>query len=377
MGEYKICNRCLMDTSAEEIYFDEQGNCQFCNDFLKRLDNLSFFKTVENSKDLTVLIEKVKRNGLNKPYDCIVGLSGGLDSSWVLVQAVKAGLRPLAVHMDNGWNSELAQNNIECLVKKLDVDLFTYVIDWEEYRDLQEAFFDADVVDIELLYDNALAAINFKLARKYSLKYILSGSNTATEGVKMPREWAAQNKYDFQNIINIWKKFGKGYKLKSFPGYNFEQHLIDYYVKKIRWVPFLNYFNYNKMEAISILSNEYGFVPYPYKHYESVFTRFYQGYILPNKFGYDKRRNHLSALILTNQITRDEAFLILCESPYALKSDENTDKDYFLKKFSWTIDKLEEYIKRPGIMHHIYGGENYKWDLKRKVALAFKFLFKN
>jgi N-acetyl sugar amidotransferase len=377
MGEYKICKRCLMDTSAEEIYFDEQGNCQFCNDFLKRLDNLSFFKTVENSKDLTVLIEKVKRNGLNKPYDCIVGLSGGLDSSWVLVQAVKAGLRPLAVHMDNGWNSELAQNNIECLVKKLDVDLFTYVIDWEEYRDLQEAFFDADVVDIELLYDNALAAINFKLARKYSLKYILSGSNTATEGVEMPREWAAQNKYDFQNIINIWKKFGKGYKLKSFPGYNFEQHLIDYYVKKIRWVPFLNYFNYNKKEAILILSNEYGFVPYPYKHYESVFTRFYQGYILPNKFGYDKRRNHLSALILTNQITRDEAFLILCESPYGLKSDENTDKDYFLKKFSWTIDKLEEYIKRPGIKHHIYGGENYKWDLKRKVALAFKFLFKN
>ena len=266
MDEYKICNRCLMDTSAEEIYFDEQGNCQFCNNFLKRLDNLSFFKTVENSKDLMLLIEKVKRNGLNKPYDCIVGLSGGLDSSWVLVQAVKAGLRPLAVHMDNGWNSELAQNNIECLVKKLDVDLFTYVVDWEEYRDLQEAFFDADVVDIELLYDNALAAINFKLARKYSLRHILSGSNTATEGVEMPREWAAQNKYDLQNIINIWKKFGKGYKLKSFPGYNFEQHLIDYYFKKIRWIPFLNYFNYNKMEAISILSNEYGFVPYPYKH---------------------------------------------------------------------------------------------------------------
>ena len=374
MIEYKICNRCLMDTSAEEITFDKDGNCQFCNDFIRHHEN--FLNTSNEFKltDFNCLIEKVKENGLNKKYDCIIGLSGGLDSSWVLVQAVKAGLRPLAVHMDNGWNSELAQNNIERLVKTLNVDLFTYVIDWEEYRDLQEAFFDADVVDIELLYDNALAAVNFQLARKYNLKFILSGSNTATEGVQMPKAWAAKNKYDFKNIKNIWKIFGKGYKIKTFPGYNFEQYLVDHYIKKIRWVPFLNFTNYNKEEAITILSSDYGFIPYPYKHYESVFTRFYQGYILPKKFGYDKRRNHLSALVLTNQMSRDEGLSILKESPYTSINTQNADLEYFLKKFSWTNDKFDEYISRPKIEHEKYGSEDYKWALKRKISIFFNFL---
>ena len=358
-----------MDTSAVEIEFDADGNCQFCNDFLSRTKDLKKVTEAEKSVTLENFIKKIKAEGKGKAYDCIVGLSGGLDSSWVLVQAVKQGLRPLAVHMDNGWNSELAQNNIECLINKLGVDLFTYVIDWEEYRDLQEAFFKADVVDIELLYDNALAAVNYKLAAKYSLKYILSGSNTATEGVRMPKEWAALNKFDFQNIKNIWKKFGKGYNLKTFPGYGFENHIIDYYFRKVRWVPFLDYFDYTKKEALAVLTKEYGFVPYPYKHYESVFTRFYQAYILPQKFGFDKRRNHLSALILTDQLSREEALKILVDRPYATEEDQNTDIEYVLKKFSWTPEYLEEYLKRPMIKHEVYGGEIFKWDMKRNLSL--------
>lgn len=369
MREYRVCNRCVMDTSAVEIEFDTDGNCQFCNDFLSRTKDLKKVTETEKTAALEDFVKKIKAEGKGKAYDCIVGLSGGLDSSWVLVQAVKQGLRPLAVHMDNGWNSELAQNNIECLIKKLGVDLFTYVIDWEEYRDLQEAFFKADVVDIELLYDNALAAVNYNLAAKYSLKYILSGSNTATEGVQMPKEWAAVNKFDFQNIKNIWKKFGKGYSLKTFPGYGFQNHIMDYYFRKVRWVPFLDYFDYTKKGALSVLTKEYGFVPYPYKHYESVFTRFYQGYILPEKFGFDKRRNHLSALILTDQLSREEALKILGERPYANAEDQNIDMEYVLKKFSWSPEYLEEYLKRPMIKHEAYGGENFKWDMKRKLSL--------
>jgi N-acetyl sugar amidotransferase len=365
-----------MDSTAAEITFDENGDCNFCTEFLARNSEFNQEMPPLNYKsNLNSLVSEIKENGKGKPYDCIIGLSGGLDSSWVLVQAVKLGLRPLAVHMDNGWNSELAQNNIECLINKLGVHLYTYVIDWAEYRDLQEAFFDADVVDIELIYDNALAEVNYMLARKYSLKYILSGSNTATEGITMPKEWAAKNKYDYLNIKNIWKKFGKNYRLKTFPGYGFEKHIMDYYFRKIRWVPFLDYFSYSKDEAISTLSNEYGFVPYPYKHYESIFTRFYQGYILPKKFGIDKRKNHLSALVLTNQLTREEGLILLSNSPYS-NSVEVEDRDYVLKKFSWTIEHLNNYINRPGIAHEKYGSEDYKWQWKRKFSLYIKkFLF--
>ena len=198
MDNYRICQRCVMDTSASEIFFNDDGTCQFCTDFLEKIKSSNLLNYELQQSHLNQFIIKLKKDGQNKKYDCIVGLSGGVDSSWVLVQAVKLGLRPLAVHMDNGWNSEIAQNNIENLVKKLNVDLFTYVIDWNEYRDLQEAFFNADVVDIELLYDNALAGVNYMMASKYNIKYILSGSNTATEGVQMPKDWAIKNKYDYK-----------------------------------------------------------------------------------------------------------------------------------------------------------------------------------
>ena len=239
-----------------------------------------------------------------KQYDCIIGVSGGVDSSWALSLAVDHGLRPLAVHMDNGWNTELAQNNIANLVRGLGVDLHTHVIDWPEYRGLMEAFFAADVVDVELLYDNAMLAVNFEAAARHGVKYILGGTNVATEGMRMPPSWNWL-KYDKRNIKSIAKRFG-GPKLKTFPSI-WDGGLHRRILRGTRWLSFLDHFDYRKGDALQSLQGRFGYKPYPFKHYESVFTRFYQGYILPHKFGIDKRRLHLSVLVLNGEMSRDEA----------------------------------------------------------------------
>jgi hypothetical protein len=248
-------------------------------------------------------------------------LSGGVDSSWVLVQAVKYGLRPLAVHLDNGWNSELAQNNIYKLVSILGVDFYTHVIDWDEYRNMMEAFFQSDVIDVELLYDNAMLAVNYQQANKYKIRYILSGTNQSTEGMRIPESWNWY-KYDKAGIKNIVKNFTK-IKTKTFPFFSTFDFLIYNYFKQIKWVPFLDLFIYNKNNALLHLEDNYGYKRYPYKHYESIFTRFYQGYILPKKFGIDKRKLHLSTLIMTNQLSRDQALSLLNNIPYESTSDLN------------------------------------------------------
>ena len=209
------CARCVMDSSAMDISFDTKGYCNYCSNFLINLKEKNLFDKTEIQNKLNKFLKKVKKNGRNKKYDCIIGVSGGVDSCWVLVKAIELGLRPLAVHMDNGWNSELAQNNIANIITELKVDLYTHVIDWEEYKGCMQAFFDADVIDIELLYDNAMQAVNYKLAKKFGVKYILSGSNFSTEGISIPSSWA-WNKYDKRNIISITKRFSK-VRLKTFP----------------------------------------------------------------------------------------------------------------------------------------------------------------
>lgn len=186
---YQQCTHCVMDTTAADITFDKKGVCNHCKEFLERSSHIIHENLDTKEARLQELIERVKASGIGKPYDCIVGVSGGVDSSWTLVEVKRLGLRPLAVHMDNGWNSELAQNNIANLVRGLDVDLYTYVIDWNEYRELMQAFFDADVIDVELLYDNTMLAVNYQQAANYGLKYILAGSNQATEGMRMPPGW--------------------------------------------------------------------------------------------------------------------------------------------------------------------------------------------
>ena len=364
--QYQICSRCVMDSSAKDIHILADGTCNYCNDFLNR-DGYLFTEedTVRREESLARLVEAVKKQGKGKPYDCIVGVSGGVDSSWALVKAVELGLRPLAVHMDNGWNSELAQNNIANLVQTLNVDLYTYVIDWDEYRLLMEAFFEADVIDIELLYDNAMLAVTLQQMVKYKLKYMLTGANSSTEGMRMPETWN-WFKYDKRNIKGIAKQF-RGFKLKTFPSVGTLSRVWHEVIGGKQRLPFLNYFAFNKAEALKELQEHYQYKPYLYKHYESVFTRFYQGYILPEKFGVDKRRQHLSSLIASGQLTREEAMHTLEDIPYASEKALMEDKDYFLKKMGWKKERLEAYLQRPEKSHASYASEKKMYQRMSRV----------
>jgi N-acetyl sugar amidotransferase len=354
-----------MDTSASDILFDKDGVCSYCTDFLSRSGHLLQEDPAKREKRLDVLIGNVKDRGKGNAYDCVVGVSGGVDSSWALVQAVNLGLRPLAVHMDNGWNSELAQNNIANLVRGLDVDLYTHVIDWEEYRALMQAFFDADVINIELLYDNAMLAVNFQQAARYRVKYILAGTNTTSEGVLMPRSWAWHN-FDKKNIMAIAKQFGN-VRISSFPAIGTFDRMWFEVVKGCRWVSLLDYIEYNKFEAMDQLSDQYGYKPYPYKHYESIFTRFYQGFILPEKFGVDKRRLHFSSLIISEQMRREDALNDLDQIPYPDKQALEEDKTYFLKKMNWREGQLTGYLSRPRVEHDVYGSERKLYECLSQI----------
>lgn len=343
-----------MDSSTSEITFDEQGVCNFCTDYLNRAGHILHMSPSERERKLKELVDKVLLQGAGKPYDCVIGVSGGLDSSWALMQAVKVGLRPLAVHMDNGWNTEHAQNNISNLVRGLGVDLYTYVIDWSEYRNLMQAFFDADVIDVELLYDNAMFAVNYQQAAKRNVKFILSGTNSATEGMPLPKDWN-WFKFDKRNIKAISKI--ANVNIKTFPAIGTLGYIWYELMRGIHWMPFLDYFDYNKSEALDTLQRQFGYKPYPYKHYESIFTRFYQGYILPEKVNVDKRRLHFSTLVMSGQLNRQSALKDLEGIAYPSQIDLDEDKRYFIKKMGWSENQLIEYINRPEKPHSTYPTE--------------------
>ena len=368
-ASYQICTRCIMDTTASDIVFDPAGVCNYCSEFLERSGHLRNRGSVELQRTLDNLIAKVKAAGKGKRYDCVVGVSGGVDSSWALVQAVKLGLRPLAVHMDNGWNSELAQNNIANLVRSLGVDLHTHVIDWHEYRGLMQAFFDADVLDVELLYDNAMMAVNYQQAARHGVKYLLSGTNQATEGMRFPPGWN-WFKFDKKNIKALARRFGD-IRLETFPAIGTLGYVSYQMIRGIKWVSFIDFFEYNKLEALKVLQRDYGYKPYPYKHYESIFTRFYQGYILPNKFGVDKRRLHFSTLVASGQMTRDDAIRSSEGLAYSSAVALEEDKQYFVKKMGWTAADLEKYIERPEKLHTAYPSEKPLWDFLVKFYRRF------
>jgi len=351
----QTCSRCIMDTTAPDITFDEQGICNYCTDFLRKKAKHLPLDEADRLRRLDSLVETVRNSAKGKKYDCIVGLSGGVDSSWALVQAVRLGLRPLAVHMDSGWNSELAQNNIANLVRRLGVDLYTHVIDWPEIRGLMEAFFAADVIDVEVLYDNAMLAVNYRQAAKYGLKYILAGTNIATEGVDIPRTWN-WHKADKRNIVGISRRFG-GPKLKTFPAISTLDMVRYIGLQRIKWISFLDYLDYRKSDALEVLQRDFGYKPYAYKHYESVFTRFYQGYLQPYKFGVDKRKPHLSSLIMTGEMTREEALQRASGIAYPSEKDMEADRLYFIKKMGWSEEKFRDYMSRPEKPHTDYPSE--------------------
>lgn len=366
------CKRCLMDTTAANIEFDEHGVCNFCRAFESNVKNVVFKSDEDKKSDLDLLINKIKDTGKGKKYDCIVGVSGGVDSSWVLVKAIEMGLRPLAVHMDNGWNSELAQNNISNLVDTLGVELYTHVIDWNEYRELMQGFFDGDVIDVELLYDNAMLAVNYQLAAKFGIKYILSGHNQATEGMTIPENWN-WFKFDKKNIVDIAKK-NRNMKLSTFPAIGTFEYIKFRLVNNIKWTSFLDLMPYNKFEVLEHLQKHYNYKPYPYKHYESIFTRFYQGYILPKKFNVDKRKVHLSTLIMSKQMTKEDALKQLAEIPYPSEQALKDDIDYFKKKMNWSDQQLEDYINRPERPHTDFKSEKTLW---KKLGNIYKAITGN
>jgi N-acetyl sugar amidotransferase len=357
-----------MDESASDIRFDDAGVCNYCTEYLETKARYIRPDPVAQRRELEAFVSDIRKAGSGKRYDCLIGISGGVDSSWVLVKAIELGLRPLAVHMDNGWNAELAQNNIANLVRTLGVDLVTHVIDWREYRGLMEAFFKSDVVDVELLYDNAAFAVCYQQAERFGISTILNGTNVATEGMRMPPGWN-WHKYDKRNIKGISRRFG-GPRLKSFPAIGTLDQ-IRFHLRGIRWHSFLNHFDFRKSEALEVLQARFAYKPYPFKHYESVFTRFYQGFILPEKFGIDKRRLHLSTLIMNGEMSREEALEALDGIAYESDRLLKQDRRYFLKKMGWPDSKLEEYLARPGVPHDSYPSElplwNFALELYRKV----------
>jgi N-acetyl sugar amidotransferase len=365
---YQMCTRCVMDTSAADIEFDERGVCNYCTEFLERSGSVLNKDPEQRKRELDALVGRIKAAGRGRRYDCVIGVSGGVDSSWVLVQAVKAGLRPLAVHMDNGWNSELAQNNIANLVGGLGVDLYTHVIDWDEYRKLMQAFFDADVIDVELLYDNAMFGVNYTQAARQGTRFILGGTNQATEGMRIPTNWN-WFKFDKRNIRALGKRFAK-IDIKTFPAIGTLDYMWYEFLRRIRWVSFLDYLEFNKADTLEALQRDYGYKPYPYKHYESIFTRFYQGYILPQKFGVDKRHLHLGTLVTSGQISREDAMAGLAGIPYASERALEEDKAYFLKKMGWSEAELVSYIERPERSHLEYPSERPFWLALAKLYSA-------
>ncbi len=363
---HKRCNRCVMDTTDPDIDFDEKGHCSHCRSYFEHIKALKEKNTYAPAH-LENIVQRIKENGRGKDYDSILGVSGGIDSSFTAYYAKKLGLHPLLVHFDNGWNSELSVKNIENIVKKLKFDLYTYVIDWEEFKDLQRSFIKASVVDIEMLTDHAIMATMFKLAKENKIKYVLSGENIATEYI-MPKSWLYHKK-DIRNIKGIQKIYGNK-RIIKFPIFGLSGLILSRFIAKIEYVTILNYIGYNKNEAIRILQNEIDWRYYGGKHYESVFTKFYQAYILPVKFKIDKRRAHLSNLICSGQITRNEALEELNKELYDT-TELIQEKEYVIKKLDFLEKEFDQHMRMPPISHLDYPNSMWLINVGRKVRKLF------
>lgn len=352
-----------MDNIADpDIWFDENGVSSYYYDYHKRAEQ-RIFKS--NPNELHSILEKVKASGRGLDYDCIIGVSGGVDSSYVAYLTKQWGLRPLAVHFDNGWNSELSVKNIEKLLNTLGIDLYTYVIDWEEFRKLQLAFLRASTPDGEIPTDHAILALLYQVASEKKIKYIISGNNVATEGV-LPQTWAYGH-IDWKYIRTINKRFGGG-SLKNYPHITLAKYLYYTFVKGIQMVSILNYVDYNKEQAMQTLQNELGWKYYGGKHYESIYTRFYQGYVLPEKFNIDKRKAHLSALIFSGQLTKEEALNEL-KKPIYPGDLLSQDMQFLQKKLGLSESQFAEIMALPPKTFKDYPN-SYEFQKYLRKALA-------
>lgn len=353
-----------MDTSVPDIEFDAAGVCNYCRAARLRMDQENYAGD-RHSGRLDALIADVKREGAGKAYDCIIGVSGGVDSSYVAYLVKRRfGLRPLAAHFDNGWDSDLAVGNIERLLKNLEIDLYTHVVDWGEFRDLQLAFLKSSVANCEIPTDHGIIALLYRTAARYGIRYVLHGGNIATESI-MPGSWM-ENALDYRFLRAIHRRFGTR-RLKTFPTLSLPRLAYYTFAKRIRYVGVLNYMVYGKEEAMEFLEAEFGWRRYEDKHFESTYTRWFQGCLLPQKFGIDKRRAHLSSLIVSGQKTRDEALKELEQEI----CDPEVARDlvlYVCRKFGLSPSEFDAIMTAPA--KRLVDYPNSEWLLNRLAPLV-------
>lgn len=362
---YQRCTRCVMDTTDSKIVFDEDGVCDHCRNFDK---NIKPFWNAheENTDELMELAAKIRKAGEGKEYDCILGLSGGADSSYLAYIAKEVmHIRPLIFVVDTGWNLNVAVDNIEKIVKGLDLDMYTEVINWKEMSDLQLSFFKAQISSQDFPQDHAIFAGLYNYAVKHHIKYVLTGSNSATEFIRPPVEWLYLN--DLRMAKDIHKKYGKR-PLTTFPTCGMLKYRILYrYFYGMKRVYPLDYVVYNKSEVEKMLHEKYGWMRYENKHYENVFTRFFEGYYLPHKFGFDTRKNVYSNQILAGTMKRDEALELLKKPSYDPDLMEQ-DKEYIAKKLGISTEEFDEIIAGENKTPLDY--KNSMWLLKIGVGIC-------
>jgi N-acetyl sugar amidotransferase len=357
-GAIVQCTRCVLDSTDDPaIHFDAAGVCNHCAEY-ERVERLYVLRGVAAEHRLAAAIAEIKEAGKGKRYDCVLGLSGGVDSTYLAYLATQHGLRPLAVHLDNGWNSEIAVRNIESVVTRLGLDLETYVLDWEEFRDLQLAYLRASVIDIEALTDHAIYGTVYRLAAQNKLRFVLSGMNVVTEAM-LPPHWIF-NKGDATNIRAIHAAFGTR-PLRTFPLVDTRAKKYFFNILGIQSVSLLNWVPYVKADIKELISKELGWRDYGMKHGESVFTRFYQSYILPVKFGVDKRKAHLSNLICSGQLTRAEALRQL-EEPICDPDLLAADKEFVVKKLGLSSDEFDSLMRTPLRPHTDFATERSLYE---------------
>lgn len=366
--EYQMCTVCVMDTTDPLITFDGEGRCNHCRGF--ETNFRPYWKPNEAGwQELQGKLREIKESGRGKQYDCIIGLSGGVDSSYLAIKVVEWGLRPLAVHVDAGWNSELAVKNIEQIVSKLNLDLITHVIDWEDMKDLHLAFLRSHVANQDIPQDHAFFAALYGYATRSRIKYVISGTNFATESI-LPQAWG-YDAMDARHVQAIHDRFGSR-PLKNFPLISFWQYYIYFpRILNMQVVAPLNFIDYVKEEAVEVLEREYGWRYYGGKHYESRWTRFYQAHYLPTKFGYDKRKAHLSSLVVSGQMTRDAALAEL-EKPLYTGNELAEDMAFVSKKLGLSVHELQAFIDAPPHHYTEYPTNNFQRYLSQKILSGLR-----
>ena len=348
---YKICTRCIMDTSDPQIIFDENGVCNHCHNYDEDV-RLFGYKGKETDDKLKTLVQEIKDYGKDKEYDCILGISGGVDSAYMAYIAKQMGLRVLAVHVDAGWNTEIAVENIQKMCKALKMDLHTIVIDWPAMKELQRAYMFSSLPNLDVPQDHVFLAAMYSYAKKYKIRYMLNGSNLATEGI-LPQAWGYAA-VDFKNIKSVYKKCGRGKRIfHKYPHFNILQYF--YYQLTVTRVNLLNYIPYSKKDALKILAEKFGWQYYGGKHFESRFTKFFQSYYLPRKFHYDKKRAHLSSLVGGGEMAREEALQEMEDTSVYPEEQMLEDRDYILKKLDISMVEWEQCMKAPNKSEEDYG----------------------